>query len=751
MIVQMTKLTSILGSVLFLVHAAFGQTTGQISGIVTDEATQEPLADVKIVIVEGTLETTTGKDGSYKLIDVLPGQYVIKTSRIGYEAVSLSVAVSPNEDTKLDILLRESVVSLPKIVVSSEKLVERTSVSDMALTKRMLQSRHGLMEDPLRVIQTMPGVMTEGDLFSDSQIYIRGGAPEENLFLLDWVRVYWPWYFGGLKSIYNTDIVETAELLTGGFSAKYGNALSSVMSVTTREGNRERVSGNFSFGFMNTQGLIEGPLTSKASYLITSRRTYLDLILNESTEFPVPFFADFNSKFSYEPVAGHHIDMNIFLSKENVDFIPADPDPGMPDRTTTGGKLNTQSIEWKALFNANVYSKLSLLRSQAIYNVEVGRNLNFEIDAAAVGIREDLTWEFHPNHEFKTGFELTQTTFETLGNVPLDPSENDPTDISVQLTSYDFSEDTWSGGGYLQDSWKLLPALTLTGGGRFDYLSLNGKTDLSPRLSLHYELDSKTSLRGAWGYYYQFPDSQDIDRQPTLQSPLAIHYIVGIHREFNNAFHGWVEVYQKDYQNLVVVNTLEDYSNDGQGFARGIEFFLQKKAGSLVGWLSYALSMSKRKEYLDPEEYDFDFDQRHFLSLTLSYNFPKPDKPKWYMPIPTVIALTSRYASGRPYTPIVSAERGLNGGWVAVRGETNSRRFSPFHNLNLRVEWPLGWPFSLIPKLQGTSFIEIWNMYNRKNVLGFNYQYSEEYLNNVNAQPYHTTPFLIAGGFSVRF
>ena len=202
MIVGMTKLTSILGSVLFLVNAAFGQTTGKVSGIVTDEITQEPLAGVKIVIVEGTLETTTGKDGSYKLIHVPPGQYVIKTSRIGYEVVSLRTTVFPNEDTKFNISLKESIISLPAVVVSSEKLAERTSVSDMALTKRMLRSRHGLMEDPIRVIQTMPGVMTQGDLFSPSQIYIRGGAPEENLFLLDWVRVYWPWYFGGLKSVY---------------------------------------------------------------------------------------------------------------------------------------------------------------------------------------------------------------------------------------------------------------------------------------------------------------------------------------------------------------------------------------------------------------------------------------------------------------------------------------------------------------------------------------------------------------------
>ncbi len=258
-IAQITKLALILIGVLFLVCATFGQTTGQISGIVTDEATQEPLAGVKIVIMETTLETMTGKDGSYKLIDVPPRQYEIKISRIGYESVSLSVTVSLNEGAKLNISLSESIISMPPVVVSSEKLAERTSVSDMALTKRMLQSRHGLMEDPLRVIQTMPGVTTPGDLFSPSQIYTRGGAPEENLFMLDWVRVYWPWYFGGMKSIYNTDIVETSELLTGGFSAKYGNALSSVLNITTREGNRERISGGFSFGFINTQGRIEGP------------------------------------------------------------------------------------------------------------------------------------------------------------------------------------------------------------------------------------------------------------------------------------------------------------------------------------------------------------------------------------------------------------------------------------------------------------------------------------------------------------
>ena len=135
------------------------------------------------------------------------GQYVIKTSRIGYEAVSLRTTVSPNGDTKFNISLKELIISLPAVVVSSEKLAERTSVSDMSLTKRMLQSRHGLMEDPLRVIQTMPGVMTQGDLFSPSQIYIRGGAPEENLFLLDWVRVYWPLVFWRAKNPFTTQIL----------------------------------------------------------------------------------------------------------------------------------------------------------------------------------------------------------------------------------------------------------------------------------------------------------------------------------------------------------------------------------------------------------------------------------------------------------------------------------------------------------------------------------------------------------------
>ena len=187
------------------------------------------------------------------------------------------------------------------------------------------------------------------------------------------------------------------------------------------------------------------------------------------------------------------------------------------------------------------------------------------------------------------------------------------------------------------------------------------------------------------------------------------------------------------------------FSNNGHGFAKGIEFFLQKKTGALQGWLSYALSMAKRKWYLDTQAYDFDFDQRHLLSLTLSYNFPESYKSKWYMP--AVIALTSRYATGRPYTPIVSAERNPNGGWVPVRGETNSRRFSSVENLNLRVEWQ----FSVSRKLQGTSFMEIWNMSNRRNIMGFRYQYSEEYLNNVNALPYYSTPFLLAGGFRIEF
>ena len=226
---------------------------------------------------------------------------------IGYKTDTLNVVIYPDKVTELHLALESEVISMPEVVISGERLADRSCVSDHEIEGKSFLIREGQMQDPIRVIQTLPGIAAAGDLFSPSQIYVRGGGPDEDLFLLDWTKIHWPWHFGGMKSVFNSETIDKVELQTGGFSSKYGDCLSSVFNITTREGNRENFSGNASFGFTNKQALIEGPISSKRFYLFSERRTYLDLIMGKDAEFPVPYFWDAKYKLGYKPKKGQKI------------------------------------------------------------------------------------------------------------------------------------------------------------------------------------------------------------------------------------------------------------------------------------------------------------------------------------------------------------------------------------------------------------------------------------------------------------
>ncbi|MFQ6607041.1 MAG: TonB-dependent receptor domain-containing protein [Fidelibacterota bacterium] len=713
-----------------------------VSGFITDYNSQEPLVGVNVFLKDTNLGSATDRFGYYEIAEVVKGKYSIVAQMIGYEMVSSEIIITDNDKTTWSRGLKSTVVNLPEVAVTGEKMIEITSVSDISLSQRMMVNKQGHMEDPIQVIQTMPGVTGNQDLFSPSQLYIRGGGPDENLFLLDWVKVYWPWYMGGIKSIFNSDVIEKIELQTGGFPAKYGNTLSSVLNVTTREGDRDHYSGSLSQSFMNMQAMFEGPLTSKGSFLATSRRTYLDLIMDESAEFPITKFSDLNFKVVYDLREGQKLSLNSFTSSEHTDYLAADPEPGVPDRIKVGNSLTAQSLEWNSVWSSKFFSRVSVLYSYSDASVGVGRNFDMNINARDFGLREDNVWEFSPVHELKTGFELAHTIFSLNANMPLDPRVVDPTDTTVQMVDYDISENSFAGGAYLQDTWDINKRVIVTGGVRMDYLSYNKITDVSPRFSMKYHLSGKTGIRLAWGKYYQFPQLEFLSKDKSLKSKMATHYIVGLSHSFSEEFSGWMEVYYKKYDQLITIDTLENHTNDGKGYSKGVEIFLQKRLGRFNGWISYALSEAKRKEYMLPKEVYFDYDNRHMLSTVFQYEFPNPGKI-----IPAFFQATFRYSSGTPYTPVIAAVQNQTGQWYPVYGEDNSKRYEAYHNLNVRF----GWNFTIAGKYKAQSFMEIWNVYNRKNILRQSYQYGEEYPNNVKVTRQYTTPFLPAGGFMIMF
>jgi hypothetical protein len=551
---------------------------------------------------------------------------------------------------------------------------------------------------------------------------------------------------GGVKSIFNSQTIDKIELLTGGFPPKYGNALSSVLSVTTRDGKREDYSGGLSLGVMTTQGLLEGPLGKKASFLLTGGRTYLDLLMGESEDYPVPSFYNGNFKLTYWLSPKHTLAFIGFASAESEDFYNSNPDPGIPTRLKMSMKVNTQTAELTSLISQRLYSKIVFLRSYIDSDVIGGSIYDVDSGVEVVGLREDLTYKPNDTHDLKTGFEINRNNYHIHNWMPMDPGDTYTTydSTGVPMDFYDSEKAYYTGGVYVQDSYRIIKPLTLTGGWRGDYYFWTGETDLSPRLSARYDISARTALRTAWGIYRMFGDPMFLEENSHLKSQQAIHYILGLEQTFGETYAGWMEVYYKDYDYLIRVDSTGAFNDNGEGYCQGLEFFLQKKLGALTGWATLSLSQAKRQEYFDTQQFYFDYDQPLMSTLVLEYKFTQ--KKRWFTP--DIIGMNFRFASGRPYTPTVSASQDLlTGAWIPVRGETNSRRFADFHALSLRLEWR----FKALKSMSGKFYIEGWNLYNRKNPAGVNYRFGSQYPNGVQERFYYATPRLIAGGVGLEF
>lgn len=711
-----------------LVHAEYAR----IEGSVKDARTGDYLAGANIVVLQTQFGAAADQDGSFIIDNVPVGVYLIEVSMIGYESEQRQVVVKAGERNYEIFLLEETVISTPGVVVTAERLIEKTAVSSQAIPGHNLQRTHGVMEDPMRSLIAMPGIAIAEEF--GTWLCVRGGSPNENLWLLDWVPVYWPFHFGGMKSVFNSEMIESIELYTGGFPPKFGDKLSSVINITTKEGSREKFGGKANISLINALGLLEGPLARKGSYIVSARRSYYDLVISADEGMTIPSFYDVQTRIAY----AHSPEQKFFFSglvsgeKAHVEFD--DPEPGQIRKFDDSYFITSSSAEWRWLINQHLYAMTAFIVQTA--------DLRFEINqwwlSAIVrepGLRSDVTWEANDAHIIKSGFEVRRPSAEWSSFIPLDPTDPDIwRDTTIQGARREIAGDFYIGSGYLQDGWDITSRLTTNFGLRVESNTLTKKPTYSPRISARYELDVATAFRAAFGHYYQIPELEEAEENPDLESKRARHYIFGMERTLTPDIHGWVETYYKDYDNLITTDSLGHNTNDGNGHAYGVESFLQKKSGLFSGWISYALSWAKRHEYRDEELLWFEYDQRHVLSLALDI----APAPSW------LIGLQWRYASGTPYTPVLYGMQDTLGNWFPVDGEKNSERYPAYHRLDASInkEFRL---WSLRPVV----YVQVLNAYNRRNIQGYRYEYEAD--GTPIPEPYYGIPIIPAIGFSVKF
>lgn len=823
---------------------------GNVKGKITSNG--NPLSFTNIILLDTGIGTSSDEDGNYEIRNIRAGEYQIRFSAVGYETKTLSINVERNKTVELNIELNERAVEVGTVEVISSPFQEpydtRTSLID--LNPRDAKIIPGAAEDVMRTLQSLPGVLAPNDF--SSQLVVRGSGPDQNLIIMDDVEIFNPYRLYGVISMFNPDAVSDINLITGGFPAKYGDRLSAVLDVTNREGNdKKHLTGSLNASIVDANLVLEGknPFNLKGSWLLNSRRTYYDLIIEpfvksaglveENTTFPN--FYDVQAKLVIGPYSGHKFLFNGIYSRDGVNVISG-KERNTPDSVGVYNisRNDVAGFAWLYTPNKNVFNKFiaSWYNSSGTTDFE-SRILDPSLNRDAfkdvlpdtltpylLGFSMDATFGFTKyslDNKFTylwgknvldagAGVDFMSTTIDFrfdlddelrafFASLPQFRAVlNDLQDVK-NYNRYRF---------YLQNRFALSEKLFFQPSLRYDYYNILNKSYLAPRVSLSYSIDDLTTLRAVWGIYYQSPGYEKLRDQSTLldlserytdplEAEKAIHYVLGIERWLTNEWSVRLEGYYKDFTNLIVqqrVTGSKYYAepipgrdrkyvsgwtnpvvvpsdsltqipiNNSIGEAYGIELFLSKRNVSgfnrLSGWVSYAFAFAERIERGD--QLPFRFDQRHTVNVVLNYKindwlsvggrwqygsgFPYSE-PAGVSPR---IVLADRDLDGIPETPVFATRRLPNVPEdqqeivydVAFDGDRLNSRRPPYHRLDIRITaladyWGLDWAF----------YLDVINVYNRSNVIGYDYFVNEDL--TLGRKATTMFPIIPTLGFSVRF
>lgn len=639
------------------------------------------------------------------------------------------------------------------------------------MSPREITTTPALIEaDVFRALQALPGITARTDF--SSALYIRGGNPSENIVLLDDIRIYNPYHVGGLFSTFNPDAIKNVEISTGGFSARYGNAVSGVISVTNKDGNSREFAAKGSISLLSSKLTLEHPLPN-GSLLLSARRTYFDFIFNRmvrpltNIQFRVPYhFHDFHGKVNYRLTPYSKLTLSGFYSDDILHFEehvysnmwnPGEPPQQRTDITDIRLGNRAATLKWQHLFGSKWLSELIAANSR--FRTRLQTNLEFDQANAHDAIHDftlkhDLTCFLSDRHELKMGWDYQRLVFELFFRV----------DEFVWLGYYDAARrktDFYS--AYLQDDWKLSQSWSLQGGLRLTHYGMGKYWRWDPRLGLRYRVHDHLNLKTSFGIFHQYfytfnPEDFDYARVVDLWFPIdrryrpirAIHYIAGMEQRLSENYLFSAEAYYKDYDHVLDLNEfgqeeseLDDFLQ-GWGNAFGMELLLRKQQGRLSGLLAYSLAYTERtietprpshqlQNLNDPVDYRTfrpGHDRRHTLSFVASY---LPNE-RWNL------STRLTYGSGLPETPQLGWKAGYQllpngdafGSQRRLRAGRNSGHLPSYFRLD----------FSIARKYVRKSwsyepYLQIVNVSNHHNIFFYDYRNDaqfDSYGNLVNAQ-----------------
>jgi hypothetical protein len=705
--------------------------TGSITGVVVNQQTQEPLAAVNVLVLGTQVGASTSLDGKFSIQNIPVGTYELRASLVGFQTLIVSdVVVRVGKPVEVKIQLLQTPIGLAEVEATGSyfRKTPDAAVSIQRLSYEEIRRSPGGFEDVVRAIAVLPGVAQAAPGRND--LVVRGGAPSENLFVVDNIEIPNINHFGtqgasgGPLSYINLDFVDETAFSTGGFGVKYGDKLSSVLSIDLREGRSDRIGSKLTLSATQFGVSVEGPFDGHGSFLFSARRSYLDLIFKAAGFGFVPEYWDFLGKATYRADQSNTISFLAIGAIDDVNFFNDETKKRFDNSRVLASaqRQYVSGIGWRHLFG-NGFSTVTLGRSYVNYNgiqrdsllIPIFTNRSKEGETS---LRGDALFQLSSATELSFGLQMKLIQFNTTLALPAFVSSFGDT-IDVRVNDYRTAGS--KGSLYGQYSQRLGHRLQWTAGGRVDYFSLiEKKFYFAPRTSLTYEFSSRTAATISAGLYYQNPSYIWLVANPANRNLTAtrVHqYVVSLEHLYRSDFKIRFEGFVKEYRNypasvdrpyLVLSNTgagfggadenfasfgIDRLVSAGRGRSYGIEILAQKKLSEipLYGLASVTLS-DTRYTALDGVERPSAFDQRIIFNLSGGYRFNE----KWEA------STKFRFASGQPYTPFMANGR-------QQVAEYNSLRLKSAHSLDLRVDrrWNFA-SWSLI------AYLDIQNVYNNK-------------------------------------
>ena len=685
-----------------------------VRGRVVDAQTGEPIAKATVSIPASKTDAATDGAGVFVLPGAPRGDVEIVVTTIGYGIARKTVHVAEGMPEVEIRVGQEALKRTEEVLVEAPPFDPADAAAPAAHSLRGVELRNlggVLTDDPLRSVQSLPGIATGDDFYAS--FATRGSGFSTVGFYLDGVLMSAPFHTirdsndAYSLTILNGDVVESVSLISGGAPARYGDRTGAVLDVQTREGNRDEFSGRASLGASGVYSTLEGPIghAKKSSWLLSARKSYLDYVLdrvNADSGTTIGYY-DVTTHLAHHPTPAQTLGLTYVHGRSN--WKNQDEGEPAPESAQAGSDLGV--LQWRRDTSAWRTSLQAFATRETGHNLDEMGGETFVSESSQAGLRTDVGRGLGA-HRLEGGL-----VYRWLDERATARDFNGRAYLVTE--DYDAKSGQW--GGYLQDTLTAGSRLSLTLGGRFDHWDETGESRVSPRAAASFVISSRTRMTAAYGDYAQFPGFAQLygrNGNPDLEAERSRHFVLGLEQRVGTHTRLRLDAYHQDENGLLYARDSEWRVEDGRiviprvdarlantvsGRSRGVELLLQRRsANGLSGWIAYSYGTARRHDEESGISCDSDFDQRHTVTVYGSMRLSQTLN----------VSLKYRYGSG---FPVPGFYRSPAPGIYFLSDERNTLRPDGYGRLDLRAN--KAWLFR---SWKLTLFGEVLNVLDRENV-----------------------------------